>query len=128
MDDSFGDVSTAREDQRIGMAVPLKSINKFEWHLTSLVMEELTLADAPVPFVEGDGSLENADDYVRRYGRELSLDEVLVVRDLIAEEIVEKYRRQLIIARELGETRRDGGPTIQEYRAACALENIEPLM
>jgi hypothetical protein len=126
--DEFGSLPEDETEKPILMAVPLRPLNTFEHELLVKFGEELSIVDAPVPFVDDDGSLENADDYVARFGRALTLDEIMTIRNLIHGDVLEKYRRQLIAARDLGETRRDGGPTIEEYRAACAAENLEPMI
>lgn len=126
--DEFGNPPEDATEKNIKLMVPLRPLNGIEHELVSKFMEELTTKDAPVPFVNDDGSLENSDDYVARFGRALNLDEAMTVRDLIEDAVLAKYRMQIIIARELGETQRDGRPTIEEYRAACAAENVEPLL
>lgn len=126
--DEFGMPEDATE-KPIKMVAPLRPLNTWEHELLVKFGEELSTKDVPVPFVNDDGSLENGRDYVARFGRPLNLSEVMAVRDLIEGEVLAKYRMQLIIARELGETRdSDGGPTIAEYHAACAAENVETLI
>jgi hypothetical protein len=124
-DDTFGTVGDDDTVERsFKMAVPLKAINSIEHELSARFGEQMQCHDAPTPFVDGaTGELENAADYVSRYGRPLTLDEAMVVRDLIFDEVLEPYRRQLIIAREGG-----ADLTLEQYRAACALENVEPLI
>jgi hypothetical protein len=125
MSESFGDTpGDDAADKPFLMAVPLKAINSIEHELSARFGEQMQCHDAPTPFVDGaTGELENAADYVARYGRTLSLDEVMVVRDLICDDVLEPYRRQLIIAREGG-----ADLTLEQYRAACALENVPPLI
>lgn len=127
--DEFGNLPEDAIDKPILMAVPLRPLNGIEHELLAKFGEELSIVDAPVPFANDDGSLENGDDYIPRFGRALTLSEAMAVRDLIEGDVLAKYRRQLIVSRELGETRRDdSGPTIAEYHAACAAENLEPLI
>ena len=126
--DEFGNLPEDPTDKPIKLMVPLRPLNMIEHELVGKFGEELATQDAPVPFVNDDGSLENGDDYVPRFGRALTLDEAMTIRSLIEDEVLAKYRMQIIIARELGETQRDGRPTIEEYRAACAAENVEPLL
>jgi hypothetical protein len=126
--DEFGNLPEDPTEKPIKMMVPLRPLNGIEHEIVSKFMEELSTKDAPLPFVNDDGSLENGDDYVPRFGRALNLDEAMTVRALIEDAVLSHYRIQIIISRELGETRRDGGPTIEEYRAACAAENVEPLL
>jgi hypothetical protein len=126
--DEFGSLPEDPTEKPILMMVPLRPLNGIEHELVSNFMEELSTKDVPVPFADDDGSLENGDDYVVRFGRALNLDEAMTIRSLIEDEVLAKYRMQIIIARELGETQRDGRPTIEEYRAACAAENVEPLL
>ncbi len=56
----------------------------------------------------------------------LPLRTALDLRNLQLLDAEEVLRRQVIVARELGPTRTDGGPFTSEYEAACALEGIEP--
>jgi hypothetical protein len=126
--DEFGSLPEDATDEPIKIMVPLRPLNLIEHELVMKFGEELSIQDAPVPFVNDDGSLENGDDYVGRFGRALTLDEAMAVRTLIEDHVLAKYRLNIIVARELGETRRDGGPTIAEFRAACAAENVEPLL
>lgn len=126
--DEFGDIPADPAVKNIKMMLPLRPLNMIEHELNTRFTEELMIVDAPVPFVDDDGSLENADDNMKKYGRDLNLDEVMTMRSLIETELLERYRRQLIIARELGDQTHDGHPTLEEYRAACALENVEPLL
>ena len=126
--DEFGNIPEDPTEQPIKMMVPLRPLNLIEHELVSKFMEELSTKDAPVPFANDDGSLENGDDYVPRFGRKLNLDEAMTVRALIEGDVLSRYRMQIIIARELGETQRDGSPTIEQFRAACALEQVEPLL
>src|ERR1700683_1800721 len=108
------------------MAVPLRSLNEIEHEIAWKLGEALAVGDTtPMPFIE-DGEL--AVDYTEHFGRPLTLSEILVVKDLIADEIAAPFRMPLIIARELGPTRRDGGPTIAEYRDGGAAHNVEPLL
>jgi hypothetical protein len=124
-DETFGTVGDDDTVERsFKMAVPLRPVNMIEHELSARFGEQMQCQDAPVPFVDGaTGELENAADYVARYGRPLSLDEVMVVRDLICDDVLEPYRRQLIISREGG-----ADLTLEQYRAACALENVDPLI
>ena len=126
--DEFGDLPQDTADVPIKLMVPLRPLNAIEHELNGKFIEELATKDAAVPFVADDGSLENGDDYLPRFGRKLNLDEAMTVRDLIEDAVFAKYRKPLLIARELGETQRDGSPTIEQFRAACALEQVEPLL
>jgi len=126
--DEFKNLPEDPADVPIKLVVPLRPLNMIEHELNGKFIEELATKDAAVPFVNDDGSIENGDDYVARFGRALNLDEAMAVRDLIEDDVFAKYRKPLIIARELGETQRDGSPTIEQFRAACALEQVEPLL
>ena len=128
-DEFFGDIPEDPTDKPFRVALPLRPLNLIEHELNAKFIDELRVRDAPVPFIDDDGSLENADDYVKHFGRDdLTTNDVMTVRYLIEGALIEKYRMQLIIARELGETRHNGGPSIEEYRAACAAENVDPLL
>ena len=124
--DSFGDVPESEVAQPIFLAVPPKPLNVIELELGERL--DLSLNDPGIPFIDAaTGELENPDDYVAQFGRQLTAREAMAIRDIMAEPLMERFRLNLIIARELGPTRRDG-PTLEEFHAACAAEGVTPLI
>lgn len=119
----FGELPTDERDKPIRLAVPTRPLNQVEHALMCQMQEEIVCkCDCPVPFIE-DGKIANETDYVRAFGRSLSLDEALTIAGLIAEPSIEKYRKQICAARDLGS---DG--TLADYLLACELLEIEPLV
>lgn len=121
--ETFGDETEDQAERPIKIMLPLKPLNLIEQELSGRFIEELSTRDVPVPFVDDDGSLENADDYIPCFGRPLNLDEAMTIRGLIEDDLLEKYRRQLIIARELGPK-----ATLADYLLGCDAEQIIPLI
>ena len=123
-DDSFGDVPENDEVQTILLAVPLKPLNLIEFQLGEMLDEDLSLCDIGIPFLSGEtGELENPTDYVAQFGRELTATEAQAIRNILNEPLMAKFRKPLIIARELGPT-----ATLEEYHVACELEGVDPII
>jgi hypothetical protein len=123
-DESFGDVPENETEQAILLAVPTKPLNLIEFELGEMLDEELTGVDIGIPFLDAEtGELENPDDYVAQFGRQLTAREVMALQDILNEPLMAKFRLPLIISRELGSS-----ATIEEYRIACELENVDPIL
>lgn len=123
-DGSFGDGPKDELEQTILMAVPLKCLNLIEFELGERLDQELTACDIGIPFLNGEtGELENPDDYVAQFGRQLTAREVTAMQNILNEPPMKKFRLPLIIARELGPT-----ATLDEYHAACAAEAVDPII
>ncbi|HVA17449.1 MAG TPA: hypothetical protein VMV59_07015 [Candidatus Dormibacteraeota bacterium] len=120
--------SSEQDAPPIKLAVPGKAVNALHLEL----MERMTLDDigaSPMVFVDNEtGELEAPDDFAAAFGRPFTLSEALALDGLIGERVRSKHRMAIIIATEQGPTRLDGGPTLAEFRAACALENVNPIL
>ncbi len=119
-DDTFGEGSEPENRQPARMVVPPRALNYIEIELQGQLDAALASAPNP-PFIDAESGEVESDDFDG-----LSLRTALDVRNLILLDIEEKLRRQLVIARELGSIRTDGGPFTTEYEIACALEGVEP--
>ena len=123
-DETFGDVPQSETEQTILLAVPLKPLNLIEFELGERLDEALSLVDIGLPFIDAEtGELENPDDFVAQFGRRLDAREVMAMQNILDEPLTEKFRMNLIIARELG-----AKATLEEFHAVCAAENVTPLI
>ncbi|MGH7716386.1 MAG: hypothetical protein ACREML_10375, partial [Vulcanimicrobiaceae bacterium] len=105
----------------IRMAVPAKPLNQIEHELKEKM--EMETPPCPVPFINDNGSVANADAFDDLLGRTPTLDEALALSQLLAEQAGSKYAMQIGIARELGPK-----CDCDLYLLACELEGIEPLI
>ncbi len=119
-DDVFGDSSVQENRQPARMVVPPRALNYIEIELQGQLDGALASAPNP-PFIDGESGDIEGDDYDG-----LPLRTALDLRNMILLDIGEKLRRQIVIARELGPIRTDGGPFTSEYEIACQLEGVEP--
>lgn len=120
---SFGQPPVDKKDRPIRMAVPLRPLNQIEWALRTMMQEEIeTQGDAPLPFIE-DNELGNGDDYIPIFGRSLTFNEAMFARDILAAPIMEKYRRQINLARDLG-----GKAISAEYFLGCEMQRLDPVL
>jgi hypothetical protein len=124
-DDFFGDAKDSGGEQRIIFAVPLHALNTVE-----IVLQERMIMDPtptpPMIFLgddDDDNQGWNADEFAKWFGAPMSLAEASALQDIIESEVTEKYRRQLIIARELGPK-----ATLDLYRLACAIEDVPSII
>lgn len=122
MSDAFGSEQQDPQSKPLRLVVPTRAVNAIELELRSAMHEEIAMQDAPFLFVEDDGT-HNADDFIPQFGRPFTLDEALAIGGIIAEPIEEKYRRQIVIARELGDK-----CAVALYVAACLIEGVSPLI
>jgi len=121
-DDTFGDELQDEADQPIAMCVGARPLNAMEHELSFRMIEELP--STVMPFIDGeDGTLENQAEFVRAYGREFTISEAMLIGGLEEESVVNKYRRQICAARDLG---RDG--TFADYLIACEVLGIPPII
>ena len=125
MSEAFGEDEKQPADdagQHARMAVPVRALNSIEQTLECSMANEAQLVVPPPPFLDGEtGLFENADDYGG-----ISLRTAIDVNDMLMRDVQKRWRRQIIIARELGAKRPDGGPFTDEYELACKLEGVEP--
>ena len=122
-DDVFGEAPDAERVPRVKVVWPLRPVNVIEGELRGAMVEAMSLEEyrAPMIFIEDD-EWSNAGDYAELYG-ELTLHEAIGMQSVIYGDVLERYRRQLIIARECGEN-----ATRTDYVAACAAEDVSPLL
>src|ERR1035437_4168414 len=112
-DDIFGEAPEPERTPRLKVVWPLRPINQIEADLDAAMGEALSLVEhlAPVIFIEDD-EFANADEYGG-----LSARDAITLQHIVRGEVIEIYRRQLIIARELTET-----ATWPLYLVACEME------
>jgi hypothetical protein len=118
-DEIFGDEpEQERAASQIKIIWPTRIINQIEQELDAAMGEALSIVEnrAPVIWIEDD-EFANAADYGG-----LSARDALTLQNIVRGEVIEQYRRQLIIARECGEH-----ATVADYLAACEVEGINPL-
>ena len=119
---AFGELLQDPKEKPIKMAVPKRAANLIEIELRAMMHEAITAhADVPLVFYEDDQ--HNGDDFAAMFGRPLSLDEAMAIGGVMSEPVVERFRRQIAIASELGPR-----ATKAEYIAACLLENVDPIL
>lgn len=122
-DDTFGEAQEPQHDRPIKIIWPGRPANTIEGTLLGMMTEALALQDyrAPVLFVGEDET--NADTYAAIYGAPFTVADALMLQDIIRAESIEKFRRQMIVARECGER-----ATMADYLLACEAEGIDPLI
>ena len=101
-DEFFGEAPEAERRPRLKIVWPSRALNTIEGDLMGALSEELALVEhrAPIIWIEND-TFANADDYGG-----ISAIDAMAVQDIVRAEAIQKFRRQLIIARECGETQR----------------------
>jgi hypothetical protein len=120
MDEIFGNSSEPETRKPPRMMVPQRCLNSIEATLLGQISWDQN-SWVPPPFIDGEtGDIESADY------EGMTLRTALDLRNMILLEAEEKFRRQIIIARELGPLRIDGGPFTSEYELACAAEGVVP--
>lgn len=120
--DYFGNAKDDAREPVLKIKWPLHSVNVIEGELMGLMVEAGAIEEHRAPMVFVEDSEWNGDDYAEVYG-ELTAFEALALRGIIGGEIAERFRRQLIVARELGA---DASPEL--YQIACEVEGIDPII
>jgi hypothetical protein len=122
-DSVFGEATEPQQERRIKIIWPVHSVNVIEGELRGAMIEAMALADhrAPALFIGDDEA--GAAPYEEIYGERFSLADAIAMQAIVYGEIQEHYRRQLIVARELGER-----GTMADYLIACEAEGINPLI
>jgi hypothetical protein len=115
----FGQSKELEKKQPPRMVVPPRCLNSIEATLIAQLANSETCM--PPPFIDGETGDIESKDY-----EGMNLRTALDLRNLLLLDAEEKLRRQIIIARELGPTRTDGGPFTSEYEIACAAEGVVP--
>jgi len=123
-DDVFGEAPDAEREPRLKVMWPLHCANVIEGELRGAMFEAMSLAEhrAPPVWIEDD-EWKNAAEYAEIYGEPLTLGEAIEMQGIIYGDILERYRRQLIVARELGES-----ASLADYLLACDAEGIDPIL
>jgi hypothetical protein len=121
----FGEAPEPEREPRLLVVWPLRPVNQIEWSLQTAMGEALACIEWRVPaiFLEDDGFFANGDQWSELYGEELTANEALALQGIVNGEVTERYRRQLIVARECGER-----ATMAGYLIACEAEGIEPIL
>jgi len=115
MSDAFGELPQDPTEKPIRMAVGRRASNSIEIELRAMAAEALAAVPMAKPiFIEDD-----EQDDIEGLPVRVALD----VQDVVQMDIGEKYRRQIVIASELGPR-----ATVAEYIAACLLEGVDPLI
>jgi hypothetical protein len=122
-DDVFGEAPDLEREPQIKVIWPLRPASLIEGELLGRMGEAMSLVDhrAPPIWIEDDQWC-NAAQYAELYG-ELTLHEALAMQQIVYGDVQEQFRRQLIVARELGES-----ATVDLYLLACELEGIDPIL
>jgi hypothetical protein len=122
-DQVFGEApAVERSETRIKVRWPLRPLNQIEWSLRCAMGEDMSIVEwqAPAIFIEDD-EFKSARAYAVIFGEMLSVHEAIAMQQIIYGDVLEQFRRQLIVARECGE-----GATLIDYTCACAAEGISP--
>jgi hypothetical protein len=121
---SFGDTPEPGARPALKAVWPLRPRNQIEWTLTTTMGEALACVEwrTPMIFIEED-DFANADQYAELYGEQITAFEADALRCAVYGEVAERYRRQIIAARECGER-----ATMPAYLIACLAEGISPLL
>jgi hypothetical protein len=121
----FGEAPELERDARLKVQWPLRALNQIEWQLITACGEEESRQAwrAPVLYIDGEDGSWNAADYLELYGEVFTLSEAIEMQNIVHGDVRENFRRQIIIARECGES-----ATLEDYKAACAAEQINPLL
>lgn len=123
-DDYFGEAREEGRAPQLKVKWPLRPANLIEGGLNGLMGDAMQLVQgrAPVIFIEDD-EFKNANEYAAIYGTPLTVHEAIAMQGIVYGEVQEKFRRQLIVARELGES-----ATMERYLIACEAEGIDPIL
>jgi hypothetical protein len=123
-DDFFGDAGDPEGDRKLTVKWPLHAVNSIEIELFEamhIAMADVE-ADAPMVFVEDEAEGEWNKEAYASYGP-ITASDAIALRDIVYGSVQERFRRQLIVARELG---KDAIPEL--YLIACELEQLPPMI
>lgn len=113
------------------MILAPRAINFLEMELSERQILDEACNGVPMVFFDGDaGELDanDADNYESEYGERLSAQDAMALRAAVHADIAERYRRQLIIAREFGPGWGSEPEHLEIYRLACATEGVDPII
>jgi hypothetical protein len=122
-DNFFGEARGDEQERVLKVKWPLRPLNLIEAELNGAMCEAMTLEEhrAPLVFIEDD-QFANDEEWAALYGP-MTAHEAIAMRDIVFGEVAERYRRRLIVARELG-----AKATLELYLIACEAEGIEPIL
>jgi hypothetical protein len=105
------------------LVVPQRCLNAIEVALIEQAGHAADLLPSlpSLPFIDGESGDIEGQDF-----EGMPLRTVLDLRNLLLLEAEKPWRRCIIIARELGPERDDGGPFTSEYEIACQAEGVNP--
>jgi hypothetical protein len=118
--DTFGEGAIETEERPIRMATAARALNSIEQTLLGQLAAVSDGFVPPPPFIDENGEIDSGEY------EGMPLRFALDLRNLQLLDAESVLRRQLIIARELGPTRPDGGPFTSEYENACLAEGVTP--
>jgi hypothetical protein len=123
-DSIFGEAPEVEREHVIKVRWPLRPLNQIEWSLMCAMgeAESLVANRAPPIFLE-EGEFKNAAAYAAIYGEQLTVSEAVAMQEIIYGDVREKFRRQLIVARECGPDAK-----LIDYTSACAGEGIPQML
>ena len=120
--DAFGKSSSESERKTL-VVWPSRCANALESELREQMSFDMTQvsAHAPMVWIDGEtGEFSNADEYAD-LGRDITLAEAMELRRVLLAEIAERYRLQLITARESEGDR-------EVYKLSCEVQGIDPII
>jgi hypothetical protein len=122
MNEFFGESREPEGERQLKVKWPLRPLNLVESAINGAMGEALAIAECGVPmiFIEND-EFANAEQWAALFGP-VTVHEAIALRDIVLGDVQEKFRRQLIVARELGEN-----ASWDLYAVACEAEGIEIL-
>jgi hypothetical protein len=122
-DEIFGEAKEDTQERQLKVKWPLRALNLVESNLYGAMCEAMVLEESRAPFVFlEDDQFANEEEWTALYGP-MTAHEAIARRDIVFGEVGEKFRRQLIVARELGEK-----ATLELYLIACEVEGIDPIL
>jgi hypothetical protein len=123
MDESFGEAKGDEQERQLKVKWPLRPLNLIEAELNGAMCEAMVLEEsrAPLVFLEED-QFANDEEWTALYGP-MTAFEAIAMRDIVFGEVASRYRRQLILSRELA-----ANATLELYLIACEVEGIEPIL
>jgi hypothetical protein len=124
MDETFGTADDEQQaDRRIHVCWPLVARNGIELHLIAARGSEMQERAPTLFYDEGDVLSEfSFSEYEKIFGRKFTQAEIEQLQNIVWDIVYEKYRRQLIAARDAG-----ANPKMELYLLICAAEKIDPM-
>ena len=121
MDEIFGEAKEPQGERPLKVLWPLHSVNVIEGELTGRMVEAMQQVEsrAPVIFLE-DNEFSNAAEWEAIYGP-VTAHEAIALQGIVYGEVQERFRRQLICARECN-------GTMDDYLLRCEAEGIHQIL